>query len=317
MRKKMSLPLKIVGTAVVLMILFFLIVPYFLPHDPYETSLSLAFLPPGTEGYILGTDNLGRCILCRILEGGRTTLFSSLCVVFVVFLSGTALGTVSGFTGGKVDAVISRIVTIFQAFPGFVLAVAIAGILGQGLMNGILSMALVYWTTYARLSRSLVLTLKDAAFVRSARLCGAGKIHILMKYILPELLPPMIITAAMDIGMVTLGMAGLSFIGLGAARPTAEWGAMMSESRSYLQTAPWMILFPGIALFGMVLLFNLFGDFLRDHLEAGGQTISEREEREVTHEKQTFRQKDGCSGNGFCTAGAGRTVRLRIRFRHR
>ncbi|MCD7981349.1 MAG: ABC transporter permease [Clostridiales bacterium] len=272
MRERISLPLKVVGTAVILVILFFLFVPYFLPHDPYETSLSLAFLPPGTEGYLLGTDNLGRCILCRILAGGRTTLFSSLCVVFIVFLAGTALGTVSGYAGGKTDVVIGKITTVFQAFPGFVLAVAIAGILGQGLLNGILSLSLVYWTIYARLSRSLALTLKDAAFVRSARLCGAGTVHILTKYILPELLPPMIITAAMDIGMVTLSMAGLSFIGLGPARPTAEWGAMMSESRSYLQTAPWMIIFPGIALFGMVLLFNLFGDFLRDHMEKRNQT---------------------------------------------
>ena len=266
MRKKTSLSLKVVGTMVLLVFLCFLIIPHFLPHDPYETLLSLAFLPPGTKGYPLGTDNLGRCILCRILEGGRTTLFSSLCVVFVVFLAGTVLGTVSGFAGGKTDAVISRIVTIFQAFPGFVLAVAIAGILGQGLLNGILSLSLVYWTTYARLSRSLVLTLKDAAFVRSARLCGANSAHIIIKYILPELLPPMVITAAADIGMVTLSMAGLSFIGLGPARPTAEWGAMMSESRFCLQTAPWMIIFPGIALFCMVLLFNLFGDFLRDSL---------------------------------------------------
>ncbi len=254
-------------TAAAILLIFLLAAPEFVNHDPFETNLSLSFQPPGTEGYLLGTDSVGRCVLCRILTGGRISIFSALAVIGIVFTIGTSLGVISGYFGGKTDAVISKITVIFQAFPGFVLAVAVAGILGPGLMNGIISLSMVYWTTYCRLARSLVLNMKEAAYIQAARMCGAKKRHIILKYVMPNMISQMIITATLDIGNVTLSMAGLSFIGLGASRPTAEWGAMMSESRSYLQTAPWTIVFPGIALFIVVLIFNLLGDSIRDSMD--------------------------------------------------
>lgn len=160
-----------------------------------------------------------------------------------------------------------KITLIFQAFPSFILAVAIAGILGNGVINGVLSLCAVYWTTYCRLARSLTVSLREIPYMKAAKVCGAGKPAILFRYILPNVMPSLLVTAALDVGSVILSMAGLSFLGLGAVRPTAEWGAVMSEAKDYLQTAPWIIVFNGIALFVVVTVFNLLGDSLRDLLD--------------------------------------------------
>lgn len=236
-------------------------------HDAYKTSLSTALKPPCGD-YWFGTDNLGRCILCRILNGAATSLYSALAVVIIVFILGLGLGIISGYVGGVVDTIIMRITLIFQAFPGFILAISVAAMLGTGLVNGIISLSVVYWTTYARLGRSLVLSLKDSTYVKAAKMCGAGKFSIMAKYIFPNVVAPVIVTAALDVGNVILSMAGLSFLGLGAARPTAEWGAMMSEARNFLQTGPWGLLFPGAALFAVVIVFNLLGDTICDTIDA-------------------------------------------------
>lgn len=264
-KRNKNLIIRIIVTTLFLIFLF--IAPELVNHNPFETNLALSLKTPGTDGYLLGTDRVGRCVLCRILTGGRTSIFSAFAVIGIVFTIGTALGVISGYLGGKTDEVISKVTVIFQAFPGFVLAVAIAGILGPGLINGIISLAMVYWTTYCRLARSLVLNIKEAAYIKAAKMCGAKKRHIILKYVIPNMISQMIITATLDIGSVILSMAGLSFIGLGASRPTAEWGAMMSESRTYLQTAPWTIFFPGIALFVSVIIFNLLGDSIRDSMD--------------------------------------------------
>lgn len=239
---------------------------YLLPYDPFKTNMGEASLPPSLHHWF-GTDNLGRDVFSRVLYGSQTSLYAALCVVTVVFLFGTLLGVISGYLGGTVDAVIMKILVIFQAFPSFILAVAVAGMLGAGMLNGMLSLCAVYWTTYAKLARSLVLQMKDAPYIHAAKLCGAGKHHIIFRYILPNVVSPLVVTAALDVGSVILSMAGLSFLGLGAQRPTAEWGVMMSEARNYMQTAPWIILFPGLALFLVVIVFNLFGDSIRDMLE--------------------------------------------------
>lgn len=236
-------------------------------HDPYKTSLSTALKAPCWE-YPCGTDNLGRCVFCRILTGAATSIFSALAVVIVVFVIGLFLGILAGYMGGIVDTVIMRITLIFQAFPGFILAISVAAMLGTGLVNGIISLSMVYWTTYARLGRSLVLSIKNATYIKAAKMCGAGKFSIMIKYVFPNVVSPVIVTASLDVGNVILSMAGLSFLGLGAARPTAEWGAMMSEARNFLQTGPWGIIFPGIALFGVVILFNLMGDMICDAIDS-------------------------------------------------
>lgn len=236
------------------------------PHDPYATDLGKAFLKPSLE-YPFGTDNLGRCIFSRVLAGAKTSLLSALFIVTGVFLIGTTIGAVAGFMGGKVDRILMEITVVVQAFPSFVLAVAIAGILGAGLQNAILSLMIMYWTTYARLSRSLVLQIRNEEYVKAAKMCGAKKRHILFKYILPNAIPSLIVAAALDVGSIILNMAGLSFLGLGAQAPMIEWGMMISSTRNFLQTAPWCILFPSAALFAAVIIFNLAGDGLRDCLD--------------------------------------------------
>lgn len=239
---------------------------YFLPFSPFQTSMSEASQPPSLLHWF-GTDNLGRDVFSRVLQGSETSLYAAICVVAVVFVIGTILGVVAGYMGGILDEIIMKIVLVFQAFPSFILAVAVAGMLGAGIGNGILSLCAVYWTTYAKLGRSLVLQMKDATYIRAAKLCGAKSRHIIFRYILPNMVSPLVVTAALDVGNVILSMAGLSFLGLGAQRPTAEWGVMMSEARNYMQTAPWIIFFPGLALFVVVIVFNLLGDIIRDVLD--------------------------------------------------
>lgn len=239
---------------------------YFLPYSPFKTSMQEASLAPSAAHWF-GTDNLGRDVFSRVLQGSETSLYAALIVVAAVFVTGTMIGIIAGYMGGTVDRVIMKVVVIFQAFPSFILAVAVAGMLGAGMLNGMISLCAVYWTTYAKLARSLVLQMKDATYIRAARLCGAGNRHIIVRYILPNVVSPLVVTAALDVGNVILSMAGLSFLGLGAQRPTAEWGVMMSEARNYMQTAPWIILFPGLALFLTVIVFNLLGDSIRDVLD--------------------------------------------------
>lgn len=252
------------------MLILLAVGPMFMHHDPYNTDLPHRLLKPGEEGYLLGTDQLGRCIVCRLLIGGQQTIYASLAIVLIVFAFGSLLGMIAGYEGGWVDNVIMKITTVFQAFPSFVLAIAIAGILGPGKGNGMIAMILVYWTTYTRYARSMVLNLREETFVQSARMCHAGRLPTLVKYILPNMLPPLLVTAALDIGNVVLSMAGLSFIGLGGARPTAEWGAMMNEARKFLQTEPQLIIYPGIALLIVVFLFNFCSDSVRNSLDRRG-----------------------------------------------
>ncbi|WP_083479827.1 nickel transporter permease [Oxobacter pfennigii] len=236
------------------------------PHDPYKTDLTQALLSPCRE-FPFGTDHLGRCVFSRILSGTPLSVFSALAVVFTVATVGTVIGVISGYIGGAGDAIIMRITMIFQAFPYFLLAVAVAGMLGIGLINGMISLIAVFWTTYARLGRSLILGIKNENYIKAAKMCGAKSRHIIFKYMIPNIASPILVTAALDVSAIILSMAGLSFLGLGAQRPTAEWGAMMSEARNYLQTAPWTVIAPGMALFLVVICFNLLGDNLRGFLD--------------------------------------------------
>lgn len=238
----------------------------YLPHQPFKTDIRNAFQPPCYE-YIFGTDQLGRCVACRILYGAATSLYAAVIAVVLVFASGTAVGVIAAYAGGIVDRILMKITLIFQAFPNFILAVAVAGMLGAGLRNGVLALCAVYWITYARLARSLVLSIRESEYIRAARICGAGPAAIIIRYILPNMISPLVVTAALDVGSFILSMAGLSFLGLGPERPTAEWGATMSEARTYIQQAPWCIVFPGLALLVIVVLFNLLGDALRDKID--------------------------------------------------
>ena len=238
---------------------------FFTSQDPYKAVMTEASAAPSAQHWF-GTDKLGRDLYTRVIYGTRISLSTSFLLVGIVFVLGTALGILAGYFGRAADAVIMRISDMMMSFPGLVLAIAIAGIMGSSLVNAVFAIAAVTWPKYARLSRSLVLKIKNRDFVAAARLDGSGTFHILWKYMLQISLPIILVTAASDIGKMMLEMAALSFLGFGAQPPEPEWGLMMNEARTYLQAAPWMMIFPGIAIFITVAVFNMLGDCLRDIL---------------------------------------------------
>lgn len=236
------------------------------PYDPYAQDLSAALQPPG-NGHILGTDRYGRDMLSRVIMGSQTTIFSSLLLVLIIVVAGMAVGTICGWKGGKVDTVLMRISDIFLAFPGMVFAIAVAGVLAGGLMNAVVALAAISWPKFARLARSQVLSIRNMPYISAAKLAGSGSGKIIIKHILPNITGPIIVTAVLEIGTMIMELAGLSFLGLGATPPLAEWGSMMSNGRSMLQTCPWVVLAPGAAIFVTVVLFNLLGDTVRDAMD--------------------------------------------------
>lgn len=243
-----------------------ILAPVLTPHDPYAQDLAAALSPPGA-GHLLGTDRYGRDVLSRVIMGAQTTLCATLLLVLFVAALGSAVGAAAGFRGGRADTVLMRISDVFLAFPPLVFAVAAAGALGGGLVHAALALALIGWPKYARIARSLALSIRSMAYIDAARMAGTGDAGILLHHVLPNIAGPILVTAALDLGTVAMELAGLSFLGLGATPPTAEWGAMMANGRSMLQTAPWVILAPGAALFLSVAVFNLLGDRLRDALD--------------------------------------------------
>lgn len=234
--------------------------------DPLEGSMENALQAPCKE-HIFGTDKMGRDIFTRVIYGARASLVSTFGVVLLIFLIGTAVGVIAGCFGGIVDAVLMRIADMMVAFPGLVLALAVAGIIGSSMKNAIIAITLVSWTKYARLARSLVLKIKDRDYVSAAIVSGSRRSHIIRAYMLPNALPILIITAATDVGSMMLELAALSFLGFGAKPPTPEWGYMLNEGRGLIQSAPWMMIFPGLAIFLVVVVFNMLGDSLRDIMD--------------------------------------------------
>ena len=251
---------------VLLLIAVALAAPLIAPYDPLETVMQNAYLPPSAD-HLFGTDKLGRDNFSRILYGASYSLSSVLLLVTIIFAVGTTLGVLAGYYGGKVDIVIMRISDMMISFPGMILAIAVAGILGGSLINAIIALTIVTWTKYARLARSMVLKIKKRDFLEAAIVNGGTSTHILWKHILPNILPLMVITAASDIGAMMMELAGLSFLGLGVKPPMAEWGSMINDGRSMLQISPWMVLAPGMAIFITVMIFNLLGDTIRDYMD--------------------------------------------------
>ncbi len=234
--------------------------------DPLEGNMENALQAPCKE-HIFGTDKMGRDIFTRVIYGARASLVSTFGVVLLIFLIGTAVGVIAGCFGGIVDAALMRIADMMVAFPGLVLALAVAGIIGSSMKNAIIAITLVSWTKYARLARSLVLKIKDRDYVAAAIVSGSRRGHIIRAYMLPNALPILIITAATDVGSMMLELAALSFLGFGAKPPTPEWGYMLNEGRGLIQSAPWMMIFPGLAIFLVVVVFNMLGDSLRDIMD--------------------------------------------------
>lgn len=234
--------------------------------DPADGDLLDAVLPPSSL-HIFGTDKMGRDIFTRVIYGARISLTAAFSVVIIVAVIGTFLGVLCGYFGGMLDAAIMRIADMMIAFPGLVLAMAVAGILGASIRNAVIAISIVTWPKYARLARSLVMKIRNRDYVAAAVVTGSKTPYILWRYMLPNTLPTMIITAATDIGSMMLELAALSFLGMGATSPAAEWGLMLSEGRAYMQSAPWLMIFPGLAIFITVVVFNMLGDSLRDILD--------------------------------------------------
>ena len=259
----------VTSVLVLCLLLIAIAAPVIAPYDPTHAAMKDAFLEPGAQ-HLFGTDKLGRDCFSRVLYGARASLTGVLVLVASVFVVGTTMGVVSGYFGGKVDMVIMRISDMMISVPGMSLAIAIAGIMGGSLVNAVFALTIVSWTKYARLSRSMVLKVKRRDFVEAAIVNGGTPGHILWVHILPNILPMMVITAAADIGALMMELAGLSFLGFGSQPPAPEWGLMLNEGRQQLQTAPWLMFFPGLAIFVTVVVFNLWGDNLRDVLDPRG-----------------------------------------------
>lgn len=254
----------LIGLLTVVSLLFVaLAAPAIALHDPYEQNLEQRLLQPGS-GYPFGTDDLGRCIFSRVVFGSRNALFIGLIVTLISAGCGLLLGLLSGYYGGVIDELVMRLVDTLLAFPGLVLALALAGLLGPGLFNLMLALALVGWMGYARVVRGVVLAVKEEEFVLSARAVGAGDAYIMRRHILPHVIAPVIVMATLGIGQVMLNAAALSFLGLGLQPPEAVWGAMLSSGKAFLRSAPHLTVFPGLAIMITVLAFNFWGDGLRD-----------------------------------------------------
>jgi peptide/nickel transport system permease protein len=259
--------LAVIGLTIILsLIIIAIIAPFIAPHDPLEQNLNNRLLPP-CEEYPLGTDDLGRCILSRIIYGARISLELGIIVVGITSSIGVVLGGFAGYYGGILDEIIMRVVDIMLSFPGIILALAIAGALGPSLFNVMLALTLVHWTSYARVVRGAVLSVKEKEFVESARALGAGNLYIMVNHILPNVIAPVIVMATLGMGHVILSAAALSFLGLGSQPPIPEWGAMLNSGRAFMRTAPSLTFFPGLAIMITVLAFNFLGDGLRDALD--------------------------------------------------
>ncbi len=250
----------------VLLLLVTIFAKQFCPYDPYEQDLTQALQPPGAA-HLMGTDLYGRDMFSRVLIASQTSISSALLLVAVITVTGTLLGILSGYYGGTLDAVIMWFSDLFLAFPGLVFAMAVAAILNGGVRNAVIALALINWPKYARIARSQALTVKKRSYIEAARVAGDTTLQLMFRHILPNIAGQILVTAMLDIGTMMMEIAGLSYLGLGAQPPVAEWGSMMSSGRSMLQTYPWVVLSPGVAIFVSVVVFNLLGDAVRDELD--------------------------------------------------
>lgn len=240
--------------------------PFLAPYDPSATDLRAILHGPLTPGHLLGTDHLGRDILSRVLFGTRVDLAMGLIGVMAPFLIGIALGVASGYLRGPIDTVLMRVVDVMLAFPFLVLVLAIVAVLGPGLQNYYFALAIVAWVPYARLVRAETLVLRGLEFVEAARVLGFSRTYIMRRHVLPNAISPAVVFVITDMMLTILLGAGLSFYGLGAQPPTAEWGRMIAEGQTFISRAWWISVFPGIGLVLLTLGFSLLGDGLAKQL---------------------------------------------------
>ena len=257
----------IIGIVIVAFLMFIVIfAPLLEPYDPIKMKMSEKFLPP-SGAHWFGTDNMGRDILSRVIEGSRVSLTTAMVVVLISAFIGTMIGLVSGFAGGALDTVLMRIVDVMLSFPTIVFALAISNFLGTGQINLIIAICCVQWVRYARIARGEALVLKNAEYMEAAKSIGTSNVQMLFKYFFPNVISRILIMVSLDIGSIILYCASLSFLGLGAQPPSPDWGAMISDGKAYIQYAPWIAIFPGVAIAISALGFNMMGDGIRDLLD--------------------------------------------------
>ncbi len=266
LRKLMRNPSAVIGLAIVLVFLFTAVfAPFLAPHE-YTRQQILRRLQPPSEDFLLGTDELGRDILSRIIFGTRVSLQVGLISVSIAAFFGTILGLAAGYNS-RADNVIMRFMDILLAFPGILLAMAVVAALGPGLYNVMIAVGIWAIPIYARVTRGSVLSVKEKEYVEASRAVGCGEFRIVFRHILPNIAGPLVVLSTMRIATSILSAAGLSFLGLGAQPPIADWGAMLSAGRQYVREAPWVAIWPGVAISLTVLGFNLFGEALREALD--------------------------------------------------
>ncbi len=254
------------GVIVLLFVLISILAPLISPYPPNEGDLGKRLRPPSSEN-LLGTDPLGRDLLSRVIYGARISLQIQIIAVSIAMVIGTLLGMVGGYYGGKLDHLMMRLMDILLAFPGIFLAISIIAVLGPGLTNLMLAAGIYSIPQFARIVRGSVISLKEKEFIEAARAVGENDFNIIFRYLLPNSMAPIIVQTTLRMATVLLTASGLSFLGLGVQPPTAEWGAMLSNARAYLITAPHVATVPGLAIMLVVMGFNLFGDGLRDSLD--------------------------------------------------
>jgi peptide/nickel transport system permease protein len=256
-----------IGLAIIVVFLLVTVLAQWIaPYDPFDQDLSNALSPPGA-GHWLGADQYGRDILSRLIWGTRSALLAIVAANGLALAVGGSFGLVAGFAGGRVDAVIMRLVDVMLAFPYLLLALIIVAALGPSLTNSIIAIGIIYTPQYARLMRGQVLSIQGADFVWAARSVGAGRLRVMLRHVLPNSMSPVLVMATLQSGSVIVETAGLSFLGLGAQPPSPDWGALLADGHAYFLSAWWIATFPGLAIFLVVVGFNLIGDALRDQLD--------------------------------------------------
>jgi peptide/nickel transport system permease protein len=266
-RRVFGAPFAVAGAAIVLLaVLMAVAAPVVSPYDPLKQDLSRLLVPPSTA-HLVGTDNVGRDVLARVIWGTRVSLVAGFVSVAMAVVAGGLLGLVAGYWGGGVDGLVMRLMDALLSFPALVLALALGAVLGAGLGGVLIALGVVYTPTFARLMRGQVLSLRAREYVDAARLLGAADRHILLRHILPNAATPIVVQASLSVAFAMLAEASLSFLGLGVQPPEPSWGSMINAGRGYLQQAPWIVFGPGLALFVTVLGLNFVGDAIRDALD--------------------------------------------------
>jgi peptide/nickel transport system permease protein len=261
-----NLPALLAAAVLALLVLTALFGPFLVSHDPLAIDLDNLRQPPDRE-HLLGTDSIGRDILSRIVHGARLSLAVGISATLLSLGIGVVFGLVAGYFGGWTDLVLSRVFDIFLAFPSLLLAIGISAVMPPGLASAMLAITLVSWAGFARLVRGMTLSLKEQTYIEASRAIGASTGRVLFRHILPNALPLLLVAGSLRVGGFILLEAALSFLGLGVQPPAPTWGSMISLNRMYINSAPWMVIFPGLAISVTVISFNVLGDYLRDRLD--------------------------------------------------